>query len=67
LLRTFSDLADFLPHKYTIYNADRDEIGKIKGKWSLRDTYDVELGELGKVPKEAVVAAACTIDALEAN
>lgn len=67
LLRTFSDIADFLPHKYTIYNADRDEIGKIKGKWSLRDTYDVELGELGKVPKEAVVAAAVTIDALEAN
>jgi uncharacterized protein YxjI len=67
LLRTFSDLADFLPHKYTIYNADRDEIGKIKGKWSLRDTYNVELGELGEVPREAVVAAAVTIDALEAN
>jgi len=67
LLRTVSDIADFLPHKYTIYNSDRDEIGKIKGKWSLRDTYDVELGELGKIPKEAVVAAACTIDALEAN
>ena len=67
LIRTFSGIADFLPHKYTIYNADRDEIGKIKGQWSLRDTYNVELGELGKVPKEAVVAAACTIDALEAN
>lgn len=67
LIRTLSDMADFLPHKYTIYNSDRDEIGKIKGKWSLRDTYDVELGELGKVPREAVVAAACTIDALEAN
>jgi len=67
LLRTLSDIADFLPHKYTIYNSDRDEIGKIKGQWSIRDTYNVELGELGKVPKEAVVAAACTIDALEAN
>jgi uncharacterized protein YxjI len=67
LIRTLSDIADFLPHKYTIYNSDRDEIGKIKGQWSLRDTYNVELGELGKVPREAVVAAACTIDALEAN
>lgn len=67
LLRSFSDIADLLPHKYIIYNSDRDEIGKIKGKFSLRDTYKVELGELGNVPKEAVVAASVTIDALEAN
>lgn len=67
LIRTLSDIADFLPHKYTIYNSDRDEIGKIKGKWSLKDTYSIELGELGKVPREAVITAACTIDALEAN
>lgn len=67
VMRTLSDIADFLPHKYTIYNADGDEIGKIKGQWSLRDTYKVELGELGNVPKEAVVAASVTIDALEAN
>lgn len=67
LFRTLSNIADFLPHRYTIYNADRDEIGKIEGKWSLRDKYDVELGELGNVPKEAIVAASVTIDALEAN
>ena len=65
LLRSFSGLANIIPHKYTIYNADRDEIGKIKGKLSLKDTYSVGLGELGKVPREAVVAAAVTIDALE--
>ena len=65
LLRSFSGLANIIPHKYTIYNADRDEIGKIKGKLSLKDTYSVELGELGNVPREAVVAAAVTIDALE--
>jgi len=67
LLRTLSDIADFLPHKYVIYNADGDEIGKIKGKFSIRDIYNVELGELGNVPKEAIVAASVTIDALEAN
>ena len=66
-IRTLSDLADFLPHKYTIYNSERDQIGEIKGKWSLRATYDIELGELGKVPRKAVITAACTIDALEAN
>jgi len=64
-LRSLSSLANIIPHKYTIYNADRDEIGKISGKLSLKDTYKVELGELGRVPKEAVVAAAVTIDALE--
>lgn len=66
-LRHLSDIAGFLPHKYTIYNSDRDEIGRIKGKFSLRDAYKVELGELGNIPKEAVVATAVTIDALEAN
>lgn len=65
LLRSLIELLDFIPHKYTIYNADRDEIGKIQGKWSLKDKYTVELGELGNVPKEAVVASAVTIDALE--
>lgn len=67
LLRSLSGLADLIPHKYTIYNSDRDEIGKIRGKISLRDSYSVELGELGNVPREAVVAAAVTIDALEAS
>lgn len=65
LLRSLIDLAEFIPHKYTIYNADRDVIGKIEGKWSLKDKYVVELGELGNVPREALVAAAVTVDALE--
>ena len=65
LLRSLTDLAKIIPYKYRIYNADRDEIGSIKGRWSLRDEYDVELGELGNVPREAVVAAAVTVDALE--
>lgn len=67
LLRHLSDIFQILPHKYTIYNSERDQIGSINGKFSLRDTYKVELGELGNVPREAVVAAAVTIDALEGN
>lgn len=67
VLRTLSDIFDILPHKYTIYNADRDQIGSIEAKLSIRDRYRIELGELGKVPKEAVLAAAVSIDALEAN
>lgn len=65
LLRSLIGLAQLIPHRYTIYNADRDEIGKIQGKWSIRDKYSVELGELGKVPREAVIASAVTVDALE--
>jgi uncharacterized protein YxjI len=65
LLRSLIDFAEFIPHKYTIYNSDRDEIGKIKGKWSLKDKYEVEIGELGNIPREAVIAAAVTVDALE--
>jgi uncharacterized protein YxjI len=65
LLRSLIDFAEFIPHKYTIYNADRDEIGKIKGKWSLKDKYEVALGELGNIPREAVISAAVTVDALE--
>lgn len=67
VLRSFSDLADLLPHKYTIYSADGDQIGSIKGKFSLKDTYKLELGELGNIPKEVVVAASVAIDALEDN
>ncbi|MFQ3275560.1 MAG: hypothetical protein ACI9SF_000712, partial [Candidatus Nanohaloarchaea archaeon] len=39
--------------------------GKIKGKWSLKDKYEVALGELGNIPREAVISAAVTVDALE--
>jgi len=65
LLRSLVSLLEFLPHKYTIYNSDRDEIGEIRGKFSLKDRYEIEIGELGKIPREAIIAAAISVDALE--
>lgn len=43
-LRSLSGLFELIPHRYTIYNADRDQIGEIKGHFSLRDSYTVNIG-----------------------
>ena len=66
-LRFLSDIFSLFPHKYTIYNGKEKEIGEIKGKFSLKDTYNVQLYDLGEVPREPLIAAAVTIDALEGN
>ncbi|MFB6144793.1 MAG: LURP-one-related/scramblase family protein [Candidatus Nanohaloarchaea archaeon] len=65
LLRSLSDVLSLLPHKYTITAEGRD-IGSIEGRLSLRDTYDVKV-ERGVEGREAIIAAAVTIDALEGN
>lgn len=66
LLRSLSDLAKLFPHKYTIEDSGGKEIGTIEGKFSLRDTYIIELDE-DVENREAIMAAAVTIDALEGN
>jgi uncharacterized protein YxjI len=67
LLRTLSDLADLLPHKYSIESADGKEIGTISQNFTLfKDRYVIELDEDAE-NREAIMAAAVTIDALEGN
>lgn len=66
LLRSISDIAQLLPHKYTIEDSSGKQTGTIQGKFSLRDKYEIELEE-GIQNKEAIIAAAITIDALEGN
>ncbi|AOV94988.1 hypothetical protein AQV86_03625 [Nanohaloarchaea archaeon SG9] len=66
LFRAFSDLADIFPHRYTIEDSNGDQIGIIQGKFSLRDRYVIELDENAE-NREAIMAAAVTIDALEGN
>lgn len=66
LLRTFSDLFELFPHRYTIENGEGEQVGTIQGKFSLRDRYEIELEE-GVENKESILAAAITIDALEGN
>lgn len=67
VLRWVSDIFSILPHKYTIEDEEGNEIGTIEGKFTLlKDRYKIELEE-GIENKEAILAAAITIDALEGN
>jgi uncharacterized protein YxjI len=60
-------LGGLIPHSYDITDADGDHIGEIAGQFSLKDTYDVRVDRDADVPREAVVAAAMVIDAIEGN
>ncbi|MGB9964146.1 hypothetical protein [Halobacterium hubeiense] len=64
-LRHVVGLANLIPNKYEIFDADGDHVGDIRGKFSLRDAYTVTVDDASGVPREAVVAAACILDALE--
>lgn len=66
LLRAISDIMSLLPHKYTITDSDGREVGSIKGKLSLRDTYELQVDK-DIEGREAIIASAITIDALEGN
>jgi uncharacterized protein YxjI len=55
------------PHEYEITDSDDDHVGDISGQISLTDTYDVSIDDASDVPKEAIVAAAMVIDAIEEN
>lgn len=56
-----------IPHKYTIEDADGNDIGEIAGQLSLADTYEITVEDSGDADKEALVASAIAIDALEGN
>jgi len=64
-LRHLVSAANLVPNKYEIVDADGGHVGDIEGQFSLRDTYTVRVDDASGVPKEAVVAAACVVDALE--
>ncbi|WP_129113711.1 LURP-one-related/scramblase family protein [Halegenticoccus tardaugens] len=64
-LRHFISVMNLIPNKYEIFDADGGHVGDIKGQFSLRDTYTVSIDDASTVPKEAVIAAACILDALE--
>jgi len=64
-LRHLISVANFIPNKYEIFDAEGDHVGDIEGQFSLRDTYTVSIDDASNIPKEAVIAAACILDALE--
>jgi uncharacterized protein YxjI len=67
LLRSIVSLLQFLPHKYEITDADGAHVGTIAGKLSIKDRYVITIDDASSVPREAVVAAAMVIDAIENN
>ena len=64
-LRHLSDLANIAPNKYEIFDASGKKIGEIAGELSIKDTYKVTIDRESNVPREAVIASACVLDALE--
>ncbi|ESS10419.1 MAG: hypothetical protein A07HR60_02434 [uncultured archaeon A07HR60] len=67
VLRHVSNIANIVPNTYEIFNPSDEKIGEIAGQLSLKDTYEVTIDESSTVPKEAVMASACVLDALENN
>lgn len=55
------------PYSDSTTDGSGTDIGSIEERVSLRDQYDVSLGDTGDVPREAIMAAAVAIDALEEN
>ncbi|ELZ16984.1 LURP-one-related/scramblase family protein [Natrinema limicola] len=64
-LRHLVSVADLIPNKYEIFDASGNHVGDIEGRLSLRDAYMVSIDDASDVPKEAVIASACILDALE--
>jgi len=66
-LRHLHAVFSLIPHEYEITDANGGHVGTIDGRFSLKDTYDVTIDDAAGVPKEAVVAAAMVVDAIEGN
>ena len=60
-------VGQFLPHRYTVEDTDGNDLGEIAGQLSIRDVYEITIDDSGDAAKEALVAAAIAIDALEGN
>lgn len=56
-----------IPHEYEITDADDTHVGSVEGEFSLKDQYTVTIDDASDIPKEAIVAAAMVIDAIEGN
>jgi uncharacterized protein YxjI len=67
LARNLLPFGELIPHRYEITDAAGEHVGRIDGRLSLRDRYDVVVDDAGAVPQDAVVAAAMVIDAIQEN
>jgi uncharacterized protein YxjI len=67
LTRAYLPFGALIPHKYEITDPDGGHVGTIDGQLSIRDRYEITIDDASNVPKEAVVAAAMVIDAIQNN
>jgi uncharacterized protein YxjI len=67
LARNNLPFGELIPHKYEITDADGAHVGNIDGQISIRDRYEITIDDASSVPKEAVIAAAMVIDAIQNN
>jgi len=67
IARNVVPFGGWIPHKYEITDLDGDHVGNIDGQLSLKDRYDITIDDSSDVPKEAVVAAAMVIDAIQGH
>jgi uncharacterized protein YxjI len=65
--KEFFEILGLLPHSYSISAPNGERIGSITEEFTLRDVYTVDLDDTGDAPREAILAAAIAIDALEEN
>ena len=67
LARNNLPFGGWIPHKYEITDQNGAHVGNIDGKFSLKDRYEITIDDASNVPKEAVIAAAMVIDAIQGN
>ncbi len=63
--RYYVPLLGVLPHTYIIKDADGKEIGTLSGQLTLSDSYELDVETPENIDREALVAAAISVDALD--
>ena len=67
IARNVVPFGGWIPHKYEISDQDGRHVGNIDGQFSLKDRYEITIYDASNVPKEAIIAAAMVIDAIQGN
>ena len=67
IARHYVPLGTLIPHKYEITDSEGGHVGNVEGQLSIRDRYEITIDDASNVPKEAVVATAMVIDAIQNN
>ncbi|MFB6108305.1 MAG: LURP-one-related/scramblase family protein [Haloplanus sp.] len=65
--RNVIPFGELIPHRYEITDQQGTHVGDIDGQFSIKDKYDIVIDDAENVPKDAVVAAAMVIDAIQGN